>query len=197
MLFNQYKAKIARMIVGDNAHGTRDFMFSISADRYVPLVTKLIDELRAKGLTVATAESCTGGLLASLLTALPGSSDVYRGGVSAYSNRAKTDLLGVSDDVLKTHGAVSREAASAMAEGARKVLGADCAISVTGIAGPGGAVPGKPVGTIWCGFAGPWGTRAELFPLQGDRTHNRAEISRLAIERLIDYIRSLEGKGPS
>lgn len=163
----------------------------MNPDHYLPLVTTLVEGLRARGLRVATAESCTGGLLASLLTDLPGSSDVYLGGVSAYSNQAKIELLGVPSAILDQHGAVSAEAAAAMARGAVAALHADCSISVTGIAGPAGAVPGKPVGTIWCGFCGPWGTRTELFQLHGDRSHNRAEISRLAIVRLIDYIQAL------
>lgn len=172
-------------------------MFSLSEKLYGPLLAELLGELRARSLTLATAESCTGGLLASLLTALPGSSDVYLGGVSAYSNRAKAEILAVSTKALQEFGAVSAQVAEAMAQGSVRAFHADCAVSVTGIAGPGGASPGKPVGTIWCGFAGPWGTRAELFQLKGDRSSNREEVSRLAIQRLLDYIRSLPRKGLS
>jgi nicotinamide-nucleotide amidase len=104
---------------------------------------------RASGLTIATAESCTGGLIAACLTAIAGSSDVLLGGFVTYSNALKTALLGVPAALIAEHGAVSQAVAAAMAAGALERSGADLAIAVTGIAGPGGGGPGKPVGLVW------------------------------------------------
>ena len=108
----------------------------------------LLDLCRAKKLTIATAESCTGGLLAATLTEIAGSSDVFERGLVTYSNEAKQTMLGVAPTTLAKHGAVSRETAEAMAKGALAHAPVDLAVSITGIAGPGGAVPGKPVGLV-------------------------------------------------
>jgi nicotinamide-nucleotide amidase len=108
----------------------------------------LLDLCRARRLTIAAAESCTGGLLAATLTEIPGSSDVFDRGFVTYSNDAKTAMLGVPVDLLATFGAVSRETAQAMASGALAQAGVDLAVAITGIAGPGGAMPGKPVGLV-------------------------------------------------
>jgi nicotinamide-nucleotide amidase len=113
----------------------------------------VVRELAARRLTVATAESCTGGFIANRLTNVPGASVVLRGGVVAYHNGIKESVLQVPADLIAEHGAVSEPVARAMAEGARKVLGADYALSVTGIAGPGGGTPEKPVGTVFIGLA--------------------------------------------
>ncbi|WP_353198745.1 CinA family protein [Sandarakinorhabdus sp.] len=112
------------------------------------LAETVLAENRAAGRTVATAESCTGGLVAAALTEIAGSSDVFDRGFITYSNAAKMDMLGVSEDVLGTFGAVSVATAWAMARGALERSGADIAVSITGIAGPGGATPGKPVGLV-------------------------------------------------
>lgn len=120
-------------------------IFELSAD-----VTRLG---LAAGKTVGTAESCTGGLIGAALTAIPGSSSVFHGGIIAYDNRIKTNLLGVSSELLEQHGAVSAEAARAMARGAIEKLDVDIAVSVTGIAGPGGGTEQKPVGTVYMGLA--------------------------------------------
>ncbi len=121
------------------------------------LAHDVLDACRARGLTVATAESCTGGLVAATLTAIAGSSDVVDRGYVTYSNMAKQEMLGVPAEVLAAHGAVSRETAEAMASGARSRSGAGLAVSITGIAGPGGATPGKPVGLVHFAAAGPDG----------------------------------------
>jgi len=110
---------------------------------------KLLDDARAKGLRIVTAESCTGGLIAGLLTEIPGSSDVVERGFVTYSNEAKEDLLGVPTDLIHRHGAVSAEVAQAMAEGALKHSLAQLAVAVTGIAGPGGGTAAKPVGMVY------------------------------------------------
>lgn len=112
-------------------------------------VTALLDLYRAKGWKIATAESCTGGLIATTLTEIAGSSDVFDRGFVTYSNEAKTELLGVPADLIARHGAVSAEVAEAMAAGAIQHSRADCAVSVTGVAGPGGATPTKPVGLVF------------------------------------------------
>jgi nicotinamide-nucleotide amidase len=113
----------------------------------------LLDELRARGLTLATAESCTGGLIAAALTEIAGSSDVVERGFVTYSNAAKTELLGVPPGLIAAHGAVSREVATAMAEGALQRSPAAVAVAVTGVAGPGGGSKEKPVGTVWLACA--------------------------------------------
>ena len=106
-----------------------------------------------EGKTLATAESCTGGMIGAALTAIPGSSAVYKGGVISYTNQIKHDLLGVSQLLLKEKGAVSKEVAEAMAVGVRNTMKADVAVSVTGLAGPGGDEYGNPVGTVFIGYA--------------------------------------------
>ena len=123
-------------------------MTSILHDSLVDLARRVIEENAAAGRRVAVAESCTGGLVAAALTEIAGSSDVFEGGWVTYSNQAKTAELGVSNEVLETFGAVSIATAWAMARGALANSTADVAVSITGIAGPGGAVPGKPVGTV-------------------------------------------------
>ena len=113
----------------------------------------LVNALRQKGLTLATAESCTGGLVSQLVTNVPGSSEVFGFGFVTYANEAKQKLLGVSEQALANHGAVSPQVAAAMAAGAAKAAGADVAVSLTGIAGPGGGTPEKPVGLVYMGAA--------------------------------------------
>ena len=141
---------------------------------------------RASGVTLGCAESCTGGLVAGALTAVAGSSDVMRGGVVSYAIPVKHEVLGVSSEVLDEPGvgAVSGACATQMAEGARRVLGCDVAVSVTGIAGPGGAEPGKPVGTVWMGLATPLGARAERFLFPGSRDEVRRSAVAAARARL-------------
>jgi nicotinamide-nucleotide amidase len=115
--------------------------------------------LRERRQTLATAESCTGGLLGQMITGAPGASDYYLGGVISYANRVKEQLLGVGAEMIASHGAVSEEVAAAMSQGARKLLASDWAISITGVAGPGGGSAEKPVGLVWMALAGPGGTK--------------------------------------
>ena len=140
--------------------------------------------LRERGATLATAESCTGGLLGKLLTDRAGSSDYYLGGVIAYANLAKHELLGVPDEILAAHGAVSAETAEAMARGARERLGANFALSITGIAGPGGATPDKPVGLIYLGLAWEGGQASRRLQLTSDREQNRDRSAYSALNLL-------------
>ena len=129
----------------------------------------VLDLCRARGLTLATAESCTGGLVAGRLTSVPGSSDVFRGAVVAYADDVKAESLGVPLEVLEAHGAVSAETAEAMARGARERLDVDLAVAVTGVAGPGGGSDEKPVGLVFAHAIGPDGDRSVRTELPGDR----------------------------
>lgn len=128
--------------------------------------------LTARGYTLATAESCTGGALSASFTAMAGASDYFLGGVVSYSNEVKVRVLGVSPETLRLHGAVSRETALEMAEGVRRLCGSDYALSTTGIAGPSGGTPEKPVGTVWIGLATPQGVTARRFMFAKLRTQN-------------------------
>jgi nicotinamide-nucleotide amidase len=148
------------------------------------LVVSLSHLLTQLGATLATAESCTGGLLGKLLTDRAGSSDFYLGGVVAYANRAKEGLLDVSPTLLLQHGAVSSQVAEAMAGGVRERLGADYALSITGIAGPGGGTEDKPVGLIYLGLAWEGGTDARKLRLSTDREQNRARAAYAALDFL-------------
>ena len=137
-------------------------------------VANMVALMKARGLTCATAESCTGGGVGAAITAVPGASDVFLGGVVSYSNDVKKGVLGVDGATLEEHGAVSAETAGEMAAGARRLVGADIAVSVTGIAGPGGGSAEKPVGLVWFGLASAAGVRTERCLFAGDRAAVRA-----------------------
>jgi nicotinamide-nucleotide amidase len=157
----------------------------IDVEAVTPLVAPLADVLRRKGWRMAAAESCTGGLIAAACTSLAGSSDWFERGFVTYSNAAKCELLGVDAALLAAHGAVSGEVACAMAAGALARSPADVAVAVTGIAGPTGAVPGKPVGTVWLALMQRGGAaRAERLLLDGDRASVRAQAQAIALQRL-------------
>jgi PncC family amidohydrolase len=147
--------------------------------------------LRERGLKLVLAESCTGGLLGSRITDVSGSSEYFLGGVVAYSYEAKADLLGVSWDTLNTKGAVSRETVLEMARGIRNLMKADIAVSVSGIAGPGGGMPEKPVGTTWVGLATENGEWAKKYQFSGDREANKVSAADAALNLLLGY---LQGK---
>jgi nicotinamide-nucleotide amidase len=154
------------------------YLFSEDDRRIEEIVLELC---RVRGLSLATAESCTGGLVSGRLTSVPGASDVFRGGVVAYSDELKTLLLGVPEAVLAEYGAVSAETAAALARGARERLGADVALAVTGVAGPGGGTPEKPVGLVFLHAAGPDGERTLEFSFPGDRQAIRARSAVAAL----------------
>ena len=138
--------------------------------------------LSERELTVSCAESCTGGTMAQRITAIAGCSDVFRGSVVSYCNEVKATVLGVSEADLREHGAVSREVVEQMAQGAIRILGCDCAVATSGIAGPGGATPGKPVGTVWIAATTPTRTESRLLHLPGNRSR---VIDRAATEAML------------
>ena len=144
--------------------------------------------LKQGGLKLAVAESCTGGLVADRITDVPGSSDYFRGGIVAYAYEAKVTLLGVSWATLRAYGAVSRETVMEMARGARTALGADVAVSISGIAGPAGGMPNKPVGTTWFGLSTPAEDRAYLHQFEGDRRQNKSQAAEVALRIVLDFL---------
>ncbi len=155
----------------------------------------VLDLCRRRGLTLGTAESCTGGMVAARLTAIPGASDVYRGSVVAYANEAKEEALGVSRGLIEAHGAVSAETAEAMAEGIRERLEVDIGVAVTGVAGPGGGTEEKPVGLVYVHAAGPDGSKAVRTELPGDRDmiRGRATAASLHLVRRLLESRHTDG----
>lgn len=159
------------------------------SDDLLDAAESLLDSCRARGLRLTAAESCTGGLIASLMTEIPGSSDVVGRGFVTYSNEAKREMLGVAPETLAAHGAVSGETAREMAAGALARAGADAdiAVAVTGVAGPGGGSAEKPVGTVWLAVASAGGeTVSSKRSLGGDR----AEIRRAAVECAVAMLRA-------
>jgi PncC family amidohydrolase len=147
------------------------------------------DLLHQRNLRLALAESCTGGLIGNRITDVPGSSEYFIGSIVAYAYEAKVALLGVSWDTLNTLGAVSRETVLEMAHGARKALNTDIAVSVSGIAGPGGGTLDKPVGTTWIALVAKDGEWAYEFHFQGDREQNKSSAADSALQLLLDYLR--------
>ena len=148
----------------------------------------LIGELRRRGLTLSTAESCTGGLAGAEFTAVPGASEVYMGGAIAYSNRLKHRILGVPEELLAARGAVSAEAAAAMAAGAAKNFDTDAAIAITGIAGPGGGTPEKPVGLVYVGAALLGKVAVREWRLRGERETVRVNATAKALLLLRELV---------
>jgi nicotinamide-nucleotide amidase len=156
------------------------------------LAAIVLERCRARGFRLGLGESCTGGLLAARLTAVPGSSDVFMGGVVAYDNAVKRDVLGVSDDLLREHGAVSDPVVRAMASGARRVVGADIGVAITGIAGPGGGSAEKPVGTVYIAVD----VRGRV---QGWHRHflgDRDEVRRRTAQTTLDFVRRTLDEAP-
>ena len=152
-------------------------------------VASLADALRAQACRLATAESCTGGLIAAACTELAGSSDWFECGFVSYSNAAKSTMLGVPMSLIEAHGAVSEPVAVAMAQGALARCAAQWAVAVTGIAGPGGGTPNKPVGTVWVSWAQQDGlARAQCFQFQGDRQSVREQTVHHALQGLLSLV---------
>jgi nicotinamide-nucleotide amidase len=157
------------------------YIYGYEPDTLESVLGKLLLE---KGATIATAESCTGGRIAHRITSVPGSSAYFKGSVVAYSNEAKVNILGVSPVTLEKYGAVSSEVARQMAEGARRALNADYAVSTTGIAGPAGGTADKPVGLCWFGIAMPNGSKTFSRRFANDRNGNIAAASSVALNAL-------------
>lgn len=144
--------------------------------------------LQERSMTVAVAESCTGGLVGHQITNVPGSSDYFLGGVIAYSYETKERILGVRHGTLYDYGAVSRETAIEMAHGARRLIGADLGVAVTGIAGPGGGTPDKPVGLTWVAVSSRKGDRAQRYVWAGDRDSNKRDSASAALALLCEVL---------
>jgi PncC family amidohydrolase len=154
----------------------------------IPPERRLGDLLKPLGLTLVTAESCTGGLIGHLLTSVSGSSDYYLGGAVTYSNEMKEGLLGVRKTTMIEHGAVSEQTALEMAAGARARFGGDIGVSVTGIAGPGGGSEEKPVGLTYIGLSAPWGDSVRRFVWDSDREGNKRLSAEAALEWIIEEL---------
>lgn len=148
--------------------------------------------LLQRKMTLATAESCTGGYIGHLITSIPGSSDYYKGGLVAYSNSLKEAFLGVDPQALEEHGAVSEVVAKQMAEGVRERTGSDFGLATTGVAGPGGGSAEKPVGTVWIAVAGPQGTMAKVYQFGNHRQRNIRRSALMALDRLRKEVQKIE-----
>ncbi len=176
-LFEQLKPKVAPWMV---------------ADEDIPLEAAVNKLFQARGRTLSTAESCTGGYIAHLITSIAGSSAMYLGSVVSYANSAKTGLLDVGADVLENQGAVSEETVRAMVAGARKALGSDYAIATSGIMGPGGGTPAKPVGTVWIAVGNERETRAQQFHFRFDRERNIELAAHAALTLLFRFVQETD-----
>lgn len=172
-------AEAIRQVVGDAVYGQDDD----------DLAAQVLVACRARGARIAVAESCTGGLLGARLTAVPGSSDVVIGGLIAYDNRVKIEGAGVPPELIERHGAVSEEVATAMATGTRARFGASHALAITGVAGPGGGTPAKPVGMVWVALADEQGAAARCFSMIGDRDEVRRRSAQGALDMLRHRLR--------
>lgn len=148
--------------------------------------------LRQKGLTLGVVESASGGLISHLITNIPGSSDYYKGSVTAYSNEVKIKVVGVKEATISQYGAVSYQVVEEMAEGGRKVLAADICLADTGIAGPGGATPAKPAGLFYIGLSHQTGTYSRKHNFQGDREQNKHRAAEAALGWLKEYLIGLK-----
>ncbi len=155
-------------------------------------VEELAELLTSRSWTVAVAESCTGGLLGHLITSVPGSSEYFQGGMTAYSNTAKIDLLGITQDCLRNHGSVSERTALAMATGVRDAFQVDLGIGITGIAGPGGGTEQKPVGTVYVAVAGDLNEKIKTLALDGSRDDIKLAAAEAALEFACEFLRERE-----
>jgi nicotinamide-nucleotide amidase len=149
---------------------------------------EIINIMREKKLTLGSVESATGGLISHLITNIPGSSDVYQGSITSYSNEIKIKIVGVKSATIRKYGAVSSQVAEEMAAGGRKVLGVDICVADTGIAGPTGATPGKPVGLFYLGLAHKDGTFSQKHIFTGTREANKQQAAQTALEWVREYL---------
>jgi len=154
------------------------------------LVEELVALLAQQHKKIATAESCTGGMISQMITSVPGASVVFDCGIVAYANEIKKNILGVRAETLEKYGAVSEQTALEMAQGIKKLSGADYALAVTGIAGPGGGSREKPVGTVYVGIIRPDGSEVCLFRFSGNREEIRKQTAQAALEKICHYIRA-------
>jgi len=197
------KVRLRLTAIGQDAMELRQMLHD-NVDSLLELIPELVygydeqtiegvvaDLLRTNNLTVSTAESCTGGTVAQMLTSIPGASAYFMGGIVAYSNDVKVAELGVEPSVLAEHGAVSEATVIAMANGARKKFGTDYAISLSGVAGPDGGTPEKPVGTVWIAIAGPQATIARIYLFGDDRGRNIERSAMMALNLLRKQILSI------
>jgi PncC family amidohydrolase len=152
---------------------------------------EIINIMREKKLTLGVVESATGGLISHLITNVPGSSDVYQGGITSYSNKIKMKVVGVKETTLKKYGAVSPQVAKEMAKGGRKVLNVDICVADTGIAGPIGAAPGKPVGLFYVGLAHKDGTFSRKHVFKGTREENKQQAAQAALKWVREYLKEV------
>jgi nicotinamide-nucleotide amidase len=204
---DNYLRPVARAATAAEAEASLARVCDAIRDRLGPLVYGEGEEtldgvvgalLRERGVSIAVAESCTGGLLAERITSVPGASDYFLGGVVAYANRAKAALLGVPETLLAEHGAVSEPVARAMAEGARERFGADIGVSTTGISGPGGGSPEKPVGLVYVALAREGAeTHAEGFVFPLDRVRHRLLTAQIALDWVRRSLLGVELVGPT
>ena len=148
--------------------------------------------IRQKGLTLGIVESATGGLISHLITNVPGSSDYYKGSVTAYSNEVKIQVVGVKEDTINKYGAVSHQVVEEMAQGGRKILAADICLADTGIVGPSGSTPGKPVGLFYIGLSNQAETYSQKHHFQGNREQNKHRAAQAALTWLEKYLSSLK-----
>jgi PncC family amidohydrolase len=155
---------------------------------------EIIDIMREKKLTLGTVESATGGLIAHLITNIPGSSDVFQGSIVSYSNEIKMKLVGVKETTLNKYGAVSPQVAEEMADGGRKALGVDICVVDTGIAGPTGATPGKPVGLFYLGLSHRDGTSSRKHLFTGLREQNKQQAAQTALVWVREYLKTIDNK---
>ena len=162
----------------------------VSSSELRRIAATVVKELKAQNATIATAESCTGGLIAKSITDIAGSSAVLAGGMVTYTNRIKIDVLGVDEDIIKEHTEVSHACAKAMAKRAKEVFGTDHALSATGYAGPGGGTEKDPTGTVYIGIATPNSVRSERICVENaTRTQVRNTVAHYALKMLLDEIR--------
>jgi len=162
----------------------------MSCPELPPVEARIGPLLLARGWWLAVAESCTGGLLGHRITNVPGASAYFRGGVIAYANEVKMQLLGVPEDVLLEHGAVSEPTVRAMAWGVKEHLQADVALAISGIAGPTGGTPEKPVGTTWIALATPEGIQARRYRFSGSREENKWQATEAALQWLLEALQA-------